>query len=235
MAQGARYRPNTGCAKVSFDQSLSSISQFRCCVQGLHELAQVALVYLDVSKTFCFPGITSGTVSPGPISKYPGRAPKGTLWRPRLWGWGVFLRVAGLSCLGGDFFCWLTRACTLQRSLFGHTLSKRRGRSTPHGFAYCKSSSERWVGSPAGQYPCSSSSCPPWVVPGTALVSSCTGSYQQSPALWLRLAPSATPRCFPISDARRVYLVDSFIARDPQYNAHTTSLILTLSGHTFSG
>ncbi len=46
---------------------------------------------------------------------------------------------------------------------------------------------------------------------------------------------SATPRCFPISDARRVYLIDLFIARDPQYNAHTTSLFLTLSGHTFSG
>ncbi len=40
---------------------------------------------------------------------------------------------------------------------------------------------------------------------------------------------------FPHSDVRRVYLVDSFIARDPQSNAHTTSLILTLSGHTFSG
>ena len=37
------------------------------------------------------------------------------------------------------------------------------------------------------------------------------------------------------SHVRRVYLVDSFITRDPQYNAHTTSLILTLSGHTFSG
>ncbi len=76
-AQGARYRPNTGCANASFDQALSSISQFRFCAQGLHTLAQVALAYLDVSKTFCFPGITSGTVSPGPIPKYPGRAPKG--------------------------------------------------------------------------------------------------------------------------------------------------------------
>ncbi len=27
--------------------------------------------------------------------------------------------------------------------------------------------------------------------------------------------PSDTPRCFPMSDARRVYLVDSFIAYDP--------------------
>ena len=71
--------------------------------------------------------------------------------------------------------------------------------------------------------------------PSPRRISYHTGSSQQSPALWLRLAPSATPWCFPMSDARRVYLVDSFIARDPQYNAHTTSLVLTLSGHTFSG
>ncbi len=54
-------------------------------------------------------------------------------------------------------------------------------------------------------------------------ISSRTGSSQQSPAPWLRLAPSATPWCFPISDARRVYLVDSFIALGSQPNAHTTS------------
>ncbi len=52
-----------------------------------------------------------------------------------------------------------------------------------------------------------------------------SGSSQQSPALWLRLAPSATPRCFPMSDARRVYVVDSFIACDPQLHAHTKLLI----------
>ncbi len=39
----------------------------------------------------------------------------------------------------------------------------------------------------------------------------------------------------PHLDVRRVYLVGSFIARDPLYNAHTTSLIPTPSGHTFSG
>ncbi len=38
-----------------------------------------------------------------------------------------------------------------------------------------------------------------------------SGSSQQSPALWLLLAPSATPRRFPISDVRRVCIVDSFI------------------------
>ncbi len=78
-------------------------------------------------------------------------------------------------------------------------------------------------------------SAPPWVsiYPLSSLVSrhpglcdsSCTGSSQQSPALWLRLAPLATPRSFPMSDARHVYLVDSFIAHDPQSNTHTKSLI----------
>ncbi len=40
---------------------------------------------------------------------------------------------------------------------------------------------------------------------------------------------------FPHPDVKRVYLVDSFIARNLHNNAHTTSLVLTLSGHTFSG
>ncbi len=66
-------------------------------------------------------------------------------------GVGVRSRVG--SCLG--IFLLLARACALRRSLFGHTLSKRRGLgvySTPHGFAYCESSSERWFSSPVGQY-----------------------------------------------------------------------------------
>ncbi len=60
----------------------------------MRTLAQVALAYLVVSGTFCFPGITSGTVSPGLVSKYPGRAPKGALflWRLR----GLVVRVPGL-------------------------------------------------------------------------------------------------------------------------------------------
>ncbi len=40
---------------------------------------------------------------------------------------------------------------------------------------------------------------------------------------------------FPHPDVKRVYLVDSFIARNPHNNAHMTSPVLTLSGHTFSG
>ncbi len=72
--------------------------------------------------------------------------------------WG--LRVAGLLSRGFLFIGSPTHA--LRHSLFGHTLSERRVGgwgvgvggcySTPHGFAYCDSSSERWVGSPMGQY-----------------------------------------------------------------------------------
>ncbi len=120
MAQGARYRPNTGCAKVSFDQSLSSISQFRCCVQGLHGLAQVALVYLDVSKTFCFPGITSGTVSPGPISKYPGRAPQRRPSVASPSGLGLFARHGSFS--SRDFLSLAhMRACVAAFFIWTHS------------------------------------------------------------------------------------------------------------------
>ena len=69
--------------------------------------------------------------------------------------WRVWRRTLGLgsrvgSCLGG----FGSPARALWRSLFGHTLSERCGWfcSTPHGFAYCESSNERWVGSPVGQY-----------------------------------------------------------------------------------
>ncbi len=69
------------------------------------------LVYLDVSKTFCFPGITSDTISPGPIPKYPGQAPKGASSCGVTFGVGVWLRGAGLSMLSRGFsVCWLTRA-----------------------------------------------------------------------------------------------------------------------------
>ena len=62
------------------------------------------------------------------------------------------LRGAGLSMLSRGFSAHL-RTHVLRRSLFGYTLSERRGlRSTPHGFTYCKSSRERRVGSPVGQY-----------------------------------------------------------------------------------
>ena len=72
-------RNNTGRVQSSFDESPSLISQSLFCAQGTHALAQVALAYLVVSGTFCFPGITSSTISPGLVSKYPLRAPKGVL------------------------------------------------------------------------------------------------------------------------------------------------------------
>ncbi len=49
-----------------------------------------------------------------------------------------------------------------------------------------------------------------------------SGSSQQGPAPRLVLAPSATPRCSPISEAKRVYIVDSFIVA---HNAQSTSLV----------
>ncbi len=122
-AQGARYRPNTGCVNASFDQSLSSISQSRFCVQSLCALAQVALAYLDVSKTFCFPGIASGTVSPGPIPKYTGRATKGGCG-VSVFGVGRASRVS-YCCLGGFLFHWLTRARMRFGVLYLGTLSAR--------------------------------------------------------------------------------------------------------------
>ncbi len=117
---------------------------------------------------------------------------------------------ASFCCLGG-FLSLAHQRARVAAFYLGHTLSERRGYSTQHGFAYCESSSERWAGSPASQYLSSSLFVLYQSSPGTALLSSHTSSPQQSPALWLRLAPSATPQCFPISDARRVYLVDSFL------------------------
>ncbi len=74
----ARTRNNTCRVESSFDRSPSLISQSLFCAQGARALSPVALAYL-VSGTFCFPGITPSTVSPGLVSKDPGRAPKGAL------------------------------------------------------------------------------------------------------------------------------------------------------------
>ena len=153
------------------------------------------------------------------------------LWR--LWGWwyALGMRVAGLGSRGFRLAHPCARAhCGV---LYLDTLSERNGgcRSTPHGFAYCGSSSERWVGSPEGQF---LSSRPPLVAPGIALLSS-HRLVSAGPCAPTVTRPLGHSLVFPHLDARRVYLVDSFIARNPQCNAHTTSLALTLSGHTFSG
>ncbi len=123
------------------------------------------------------------------------------------------------------------RACCFFGVLYFRAHSQREtwvSRSTPHGFAYCKGSREQRVGSPTGQYLRWAVYLLLFVLVSHLLgprVQSRTGSSQQSTTLWLRLAPSATPWCYPMSDARRVYLVDSFIVRGSQSNAHTKSLI----------
>ncbi len=113
------------------------------------------------------------------------------------------------------------------------TLSARGATVTPHGSSYCKSPNGRRVGSPAGQQPSS------WEGGGVVFVvfsllvcsplwprvSFHSGLSQQSPALWLLLAPSATPRCFPISEVRRVYIVDSFIVA-PKRSLDITRFLL---------
>ncbi len=78
------------------------------------------------------------------------------MWRTPAWLWGLGSGCAAqlsLCCLGG-FLARLRSHSLCGVLLSGYTLSERRGfcvLSTPHGFAYCKSSRERRVGSPAGQ------------------------------------------------------------------------------------
>ncbi len=113
----------------------------------------------------------------------------------RVSGVGWFgVHVAGLGL--GDFRLAHPCACTL-RAFFIRTHSQRETwvRSTPHGFAYCESSSERWVGSPMGQY---LSSRPPSVVPGIARLFSHQLVSAGLRVPRLRLTPSATTWCFPI-------------------------------------
>ncbi len=152
------------------------------------------------------------------------------MWR--LWdglGWGS--RVAGLLSRGFSFVDSLARRF---RVIYSDTLSARDVGgccSTPHGLLTARV----------------------LVNGGSALPRVSTSLLvlrQSSPGIARLLSHrlvSAEPRAltatrplghslvFPNLDVRRVYLVDSFIARDPQHNAHTTSLVLTLSGHTFSG
>ncbi len=72
------------------------------------------------------------------------------LWH--LWGWGGCAAQVSLHCLGGFLACLHAHAAAA--FFYLGTLSARDvgSRSTPYGFAYCKSSRERRVGSPAGQY-----------------------------------------------------------------------------------
>ena len=104
-------------------------------------------------------------------------------------------------------------------------------RPTPHGFAYCESSSERWVGSPESQY---LSSRPPSVVTWDCVSPLSPARLSRAP----RPDCNSPPRTLPgVSPSRRKACLSrcSFIARNPHNHAHTTSPVLTLSGHTFSG
>ena len=146
------------------------------------------------------------------------------MWR---WVGGHASRVFRL----GGFICWISRV------RFGDLIRTHSQRETwgeclfpmPYRFAYSDSSSEWWVGSPVGQYlfPSRPSSIVTWDCASTLslrLVSA-------EPRALTATRPLGHSLVFPHLDVRRVYLVDSFIARDPQHNTHTTLLALTLSGH----
>ena len=140
-----------------------------------------------------------------------------------LWGCGLGFSASRIFFVYGIFFRWLTNAPTRCGVLYSDTLSARDvGGSTPHGFAYCESLRERWVGSPAGQH--LSSSRPSSVVPWDRASPLTPARLSRARAL-TATRPFGHSPVLPHLDVRRVYLVDSFIARDPQYNAHTTSLI----------
>ena len=151
---------NTGCIETLFDQSPSLISQSLFCTQGTRTLTQVVLAYRVVSGTFCFPGITSSTVSPGLVFKYPGRAPKGTLF------YGVHASCGRASRAGlSRGFCWLSRVCGLGSHIRTH--SQRE----PWVF-----SGPRPMGSLTARVLVDGGSVPPWVstLP-SSFVSSCLG------------------------------------------------------------
>ncbi len=223
MAQGACYRTNTGCASISFDKSPSSISQTLFWMHGTRALTQVVLAYLIVSGTFCFPGITSSTVSPGLLYKYPGRVPKGTLScgmvRASCSAGGA---VARESCLR-DFWlsCAQPRSHSQRETWFfcrpPHPMGSltarvlRSGRSIPLRVSTLSSSFVR---------PCLGSR-----------VHSLSSSSQQSPVPWLRLTLSATPKCFPIqTKGMSTSLTRLFGVHDRRTltRSHTLSLSLCL-------
>ncbi len=138
------------------------------------------------------------------------------------------------SCLGG-FVGWLSRthARVPPHSLFGHTLSERRGcASVPHP-----------TGSLTARVLGDSGSAPPRVsttLPSSFFsqclgprVRSLTGSSQQSPTPWLRLAPLATPQRFPIqTKGMSIQLTRLFGLHDRTTLTRNHTLSSTLSGHT---
>ena len=84
-----------------------------------------------------------------PYTQISRTSPQSRLWRPAGWGFGV-------GCAAQLSLCFSRGFSGLPAFLYLGTLSVRSVvsscvLSTPHGFAYCKSSRERRVSSPAGQ------------------------------------------------------------------------------------
>ncbi len=124
-----------------------------------------------------------------------------------LWGWvGVWPLGFGFDLFRLGGFLSLAHPRARVAAFFIRTHSQRETwgwfYSTPHGFAYCESSSERWVGSPVGQYLSSRpSSVVPWnrASPLTpAYLSRAPRSYCDSPPWPLHGAfPRRRKACLP--------------------------------------
>ena len=224
-------RNNTGCVESSFDQSLTVVLQSHFCAQGLCVLGQVALACLwngllqmyhlrYCLSWFC---IQISRTSPQRRAFLVASVSLGFVG-------GCALQV---FCLGG--FCSLALPRTHFGILYSDTLSARDvgGAVIPHPTALLTVTVLVNGGSAL-----------PWVstsllilrlsLPGIARLLS-HRLVSAEPHALTATCPFGHSLVFPHLDVRRVYLVDSFIARDPQHNTHTTSLLLTLSGHTFSG
>ena len=111
---------------------------------------------------------------------------------------GCYCTSQASRCLGGFLSVGSpARARALRRSLFGHTLSERRGaRPRPTG-----SLTARLLGNGGSALPRVSTCLLLFTRPPSVVTWDCASSFaparlRQSPALWLKLAPSATPQCF---------------------------------------
>ena len=125
-------------------------------------------------------------------------------------------------------------ARVLRHSLFGHTLSEKRGGAVvprPTGLLTARVLVN-------GGLALLRASTSLLVLSQSSPEIACLLSHRLISAEPLTLTatrPLGHSLVFPNLDVRCVYLIDSFIARDPRHNAHTISLALTLSGHTLSG
>ncbi len=216
-------RNNTGCVESSFDQSPSVVSRFSHLVSGCASLSHcrwnVLLPRYHLRYCLSWSCIQISRTSPQRRA-FLVTSLSGLVWWSRVG-----------SCLGG-FVGWLSRA-RASAFFYSDTLSARDVGLLP-----------RPMGSLTARVLVNGGSALLWVStslpvlrqssPGTArplshrLVSA-------EPRALTATRPLGHSPVFPHPDVKRVYLVDSFIARNPHNSAQTTSLVLTLSGHTFSG